>query len=296
MNSPSIKLIRRLIAASILLLGVLSCRSTAQEWPYFVTYSHALEEPGNLEIAFKGTQGAPPHGNSFVGGTLELEYGALGWWTSEVYLSGQDTSSDSTVFTGFRWENRFRPLMREHFINPVLYVEYENVNEADRSFLEVVGHDGAADLLVPNSVSRAETERALELKLILSSNARGWNYSGNFIAEKALHEGEPWEFGYALGVSRPLALAARPRPCVLCRENFIAGVELYGGLGDLNGFGLQATSHYLGPTVSFNIPSGPALTFSPSFGLNANSLGVLYRFKVSYEVEQVLNALHRRAR
>jgi hypothetical protein len=40
------------------------------------------------------------------------------------------------VFTGFRWENRFRPLMRSYFINPVPYVEFEDLNGADRSFRE----------------------------------------------------------------------------------------------------------------------------------------------------------------
>src|ERR1700723_3369399 len=77
----------------------------AQEPPYFVTYSHAMEEPGNLEIEFKGTQAAPKNDNAFGGATVEFEYGAKAWWTTEVYLSGQTTANDSTIFTGFRWEN-----------------------------------------------------------------------------------------------------------------------------------------------------------------------------------------------
>ena len=134
------------------------------------------------------------------------------------------------------------------------------------------------------------------MKLILSSNAKGWNISENFIAEKDLKESEPWEFGYALGVSRPLALAASGRACVFCRENFSAGAELYGGLGDLDGFGLKATSHYAAPTVAFNIPRGPTVSFSPSFGLNANSVGVIYRIKVAYEFQQISNWFRRSAR
>ena len=69
--------------------------------------------------------------------------------------------------------------------------------------------------------------------------------------EEALNLSEPWEFGYALGVSRPLALAASSKRCVFCRENFAAGVELYGGLGDLDEFGLKDTSHYLAPSSGF---------------------------------------------
>jgi hypothetical protein len=267
----------------------------AQEPPYFVTYSAALEEPGNLEISFKNTQAAPKGGNPFLGTAMELEYGVKGWWTTEFYLDGQATKNDSTIFTGFRWENRFRPLLREHVINPILYVEYENTNQADRSLLEIVGHDSIADLAIPNSIARQEVEREMELKLILSSNVKGWNFSENFIAEKALNQSEPWEFGYALGASRPLSLISRGKSCFFCRENFSAGAELYGGLGTTDGFGWKATSQYLGPTVSFDLPrGGPTIFFSPQFGLNDNSARVLYRFGVSYEIQQVANIFRRK--
>lgn len=257
----------------------------AQEPPYFVAYSHALEEPGNLEVAFKGLSASPKEANGFVSSVLELEYGATGWWTTELYLDGQSTRNDSTIFTGYRWENRFRVLPSEHWINPVLYVEYENVNAADKSLLEVVGHDSISDLQVNNAKGRGEVEHEMEGKLILSSNAKGWNFSENFIAEKNLSN-EPWEFGYALAASRPLALAAGAHACTLCRQNFAAGTELYGGLGTTQDFGLEATSHYAGPTVSFAVPHGPTLSFSPQFGLNDNSVGVLWRFKAAYEFEQ----------
>jgi hypothetical protein len=255
-----------------------------------------MEEPGNLEIENKTTQGMPKYGNYFAGETLEFEYGAKAWWTTELYLSGQSTLNDSTIFTGWRWENRFRPLFREHFINPVLYSEYENVNLADRSFLEVTGHQSIADVRLTNAQGRSETERSLELKLILSTNAKGWNFSENFISEKDLNESEPWEFGYALGLSRPLALAAKSHACTFCRETFSAGAELYGGLGDTDGFGLKATSHYLGPTISFDVPNGPTLAFSPNFGLNDNSVGTIFRFKVSYEIQQIGSWFHRGVR
>lgn len=78
------------------------------------------------------------------------------WWTTEVYLEGLSTRRDSTVFTGYRWENRFRMLPREHWINPVLYVEFENINGANRSLLEVVGNDGASDLVGLNRETRGE--------------------------------------------------------------------------------------------------------------------------------------------
>jgi hypothetical protein len=280
----------------LIFVGALAAICPAQEPPYFVTYSHAMEEPGNLEVSLKGSSAAPKYANPFVAETMELEYGVTAWWTTEVYLGGQHTSNDSTIFTGYRWENRFRPLLREHFINPVLYIEFEHLSAADKSMLEVVGHDSIADFLLTNAQGRSEIEKSLELKLILSSNTHGWNISENFIAEKALNEPEPWEFGYAVAVSRPLAFAASSHACVFCRDNFAAGAELYGGLGTTDGFGLKATSHYAGPTLSFDIPKGPTLTFSPQFGLNDNSIGVVYRFTLSYEIQQAFGFLHRGSR
>ena len=190
------------------------------------------------------------------------------------------------MFTGFRWENRFRVLPREHWINPVLYLEFENINGANRSLLEVVGHDGQDDLAGSNREGRQEKKRELEAKLILSSHVRGWTIAENFIAEKNVRHA-PFEFGYAAGVSRPLGLAARPDNCRLCPENFQAGVEVYGGLGTHESFGLRETSHYLAPTVAWTLPNGPTFKVSPVFGLTGQSAGFLLRVGVSYEISQV---------
>ena len=66
------------------------------------------------------------------------------------------TFGESTVFTGVRFENRFRPLKREHFLNPVLYVEYERKNGADKIMKEIEGHDTESDFLAPNAQARRE--------------------------------------------------------------------------------------------------------------------------------------------
>src|SRR5438270_726929 len=81
-----------------------------QESPYFVTYDHYLEEPGNLEVEYFSTFGPQHGGNDFHAFWAELEYGVTAWWTTELYVDGQTTFGDSTLFTGVRWENRFRPL------------------------------------------------------------------------------------------------------------------------------------------------------------------------------------------
>jgi len=281
------KVIARLLLSTL----AVTLPAAAQERPYFVTYSHEMEEPGNLEIEMFNVVGKPPAANQFLGSNIEFEYGVRTWWTSEFYLDGQATVNDSTIFTGYRWENRFRPLLREHWINPVIYVEFENTS-ADKALREVVGHDGVPDFLEPNWLARQDKEREIETKLILGSNYRGWNISENIIAEKNLSN-DPWEFGYAWAVSRPLKLAASAHKCAFCAERFQAGLEMYGGLGDRDSFGLNRTSHYVGPTVNWSAPNGTTLSFSPQFGLNDYSIPRLYRFGISYEIEQFLGIFRR---
>jgi hypothetical protein len=94
---------------------------------------------------------------------------------------------------------------------------------------------------------------------------------------------EPWEFGYAFGVSRPLALAATAGRCAFCPENFVAGLELYGGLGDAERFGLNDTSQYLAPLIAWNLPSSMTLKLSPGWGLNDDSLPFVLRFGFAIE-------------
>ncbi len=289
LDATELQLMKSYFFLILFFFALVSGSLHAQEH-YFVTYSHEMEEPGNLEIAAKNVGGTPKGGNAFLATAFELEYGVKAWWTAELYLDGQSTANESTIFTGFRFENRIRPLLREHWINPVLYFEFEDINAADKALLEVVGHDSRADFLIRND--RSEKQREAELKLILSSNFKGWNVSENFIAEKNLNN-SPWEFGYAIGASRPLALAAGAKPCTLCRENFALGAEMYGGLGDRHSFGLPDTSHYLGPVVTWDIPHGPTIRLSPNFGLNRTSNGFLFRFMISYEIDQFLSQLRR---
>jgi hypothetical protein len=263
----------------------------AQDKPYFVTYSQDLEEPGNLEIETKTALATPKGGNGYGATAMELEYGTRAWWTTELYLDGQATAQDSTVFTGFRIENRVRPLMRDHAVNPVFYVEYENISGADKTILEVVGHDSQADLAAPNGDLRRDHQHEAELKLILSSNVKDWNISENFISEKDMSH-SPWEFGYAVGAARPLRGAASSRECTVCAEKFIAGAEAYGGLGDTFALTMRSTSHYLAPLIGWQLPKGFRLSFSPGFGLTGTSLDRIYRVGLAREFDQVGNWFH----
>lgn len=274
----------RLATALLVVMAIVSpglCR--AQESPYIVTYDHYLEEPGNLEVEYFFTFGTQRDGKDFHAYWVEFEYGVKAWWTTEFYLDAQTTFGDSSIFTGFRWENRIRPLQREHFVNPILYFEYEQISEADKILKEVEGHDVESNHAEPNALTRRILDHELEFKLLLSKTFKGWNIAVNPLATKNLSPSNPWEFGYAMGASRPLALKASANPCNFCPENFIVGVELYGGLGDTQSLGLHQTSHYLAPVTAWNIPSGWTLRLSPGFGLNDDSHRLLLRWGLSRE-------------
>src|SRR5690348_7667354 len=96
------------IVVLLFLTCLIAVSAIAGDRPYFITYDQTMEEPGNLEIEMQGLTSSPQDGNQFLSGITEFEYGAKGWWTTEFYLDGQTTANESTIFTGFRWENRFR--------------------------------------------------------------------------------------------------------------------------------------------------------------------------------------------
>src|SRR6266487_4755135 len=98
MAATQLHLMKNFHLAILLPLLLLPC--AAQESPFFVTYTHHMEEPGNLDLEFSTTNGIPRAGQSgYVAPYLEMEYGVTARWTSELYLEGQSTSGDSTVFT-----------------------------------------------------------------------------------------------------------------------------------------------------------------------------------------------------
>ena len=267
----------------LLLFTLPAALADAQEAPYFVTYDHHLEEPGNLEIETSSTVGIPRSGQQlFVAPYAEIEYGVTGRWTSELYLESQATPGDSAVFTGWRIENRFRPFKREHGINPVFYLEYEGVNEASRILKEIEGH---AEISSERNADLSHTPvHELEGKLILSSDVHDWNLAGNFLATKNFSASEGFEFGYALGVARPLARLVSGRQCRFCRENFVAGLEMYGGLGSTLDLSLHDTAHYVAPAMGWQISDNSSIRFSTGIGLTHVSNPVLLRFGYSYEI------------
>jgi hypothetical protein len=265
------------------MLALVSEPALAQERAYFVTYDHYLEEVGNVEVAFATTSGLPKNDHAaYVAPWLEIEYGVTGWWTTELYLEGL-TSRDGSAYTGWRLENRFRPLKSEHAITPVVYFEYENINEASRIQKEVVGSGSLP--FEPIEELREEHAHEIEAKLILSSVIGRWNVAENVIVEKNLSEDEGFEFGYSVGASRSFGALARGDKCRVCAENFRAGVEWYGGLGTSDALSARGARHYIAPVVSWRVSDRSALKFSTAFGLSQASDRLLFRLGWAYEFD-----------
>ena len=273
----------------VLCLGCLVCASTpalAQERPerpYFVTYDNSLEERRDLEIGMSNTTGLPKGDlSSYNAPWLEIEYGVTKWWTTELYLESVITARDGSGFTGWRWEHRFRPLRSQHRVNPILYIEYEHLNEATRIQTEVVGSGPLP--IEPIRDLRQIAAHELEGKLILSSDVRGWNVSENAIFEKNLSANEGVEFGYSVGVSRSLGGVASGTTCHVCRESFVAGIEAYGGLGSTHAGGLHDTQHFLAPVLAWHLSHRVTFKASTGFGLTNASDRYLMRVGWVYEL------------
>jgi hypothetical protein len=87
-------LVTRFLVLILFCLGLVLCfpsRAAAQETPYFVAYSHHLEEPGNLEVEVYSIYGTQKAGGDFIAPWMELEYGVTAWWTTEFYIDSQTT-------------------------------------------------------------------------------------------------------------------------------------------------------------------------------------------------------------
>jgi hypothetical protein len=277
----SLRLLLSILVTVSLLLGTPASR--AQEEPYFVADSHHLLEPGDLEFSNSYVSGIMKRGREFTGGEFQLEYRLRKWWVTEIGLDGQSTLHESTIFTGYSWVNRFRPFPGNHWVNPVLSVGWEDTNAADKTIAEIEGHGEEANYSMPNDQARKIREREIETKLILSRDHKGCNLTGNVLAAKELGA-VPWQFGYALGVSRPLSTKDADEPCNFCLRRVSPGIEFYGGLGDAHHFGLHDTSHYAGPAIAWELSNGVAFKASANFGLTPDSQRTLIHFAVVYGI------------
>jgi len=129
----------------------------------FVLYNHHMATPGEKEIMLMNDIGQLPDGTRYTAQMIELELGITDQWTTEFMIEGQNTSGQGGYnFTGFRWENRYRLFDENVFLNPVLYLEYEDLSADSLYLMEVSGREDAADTVKPRP-----REQVLETRLIL---------------------------------------------------------------------------------------------------------------------------------
>jgi hypothetical protein len=137
------------LARSILALmvGCLFVRhASAGNEANFVLYDHHTDEKGETEVNvfgdFSNAVGDEPRYSAQL---FEIERALTDRWEAALYLEGDKTKDEDYQFGGLRLESRYRLFDYGVFLNPVLYVEYENLNPEHKYLLDVTGRTDMPD-------------------------------------------------------------------------------------------------------------------------------------------------------
>jgi hypothetical protein len=200
------------LARSILALmvGCLFVRhASAGNEANFVLYDHHTDEKGETEVNvfgdFSNAVGDEPRYSAQL---FEIERALTDRWEAALYLEGDKIKDEDYQFGGLRLESRYRLFDYGVFLNPVLYVEYENLNPDHKYLLDVTGRTDMPD-------GPEKWEHEIESKLIVGHDITNkFDVAFNWINETNLDTGR-WEFGYAAtpatargGKSKKLSLVA----------------------------------------------------------------------------------------
>lgn len=278
--------------------GLAVLQGTNRAWAgndlYFVTYNHHIEK-GEVEVMlmndftvpskFKRDEGQ----RSYFSQMIEVEYGVTEQFATEFMIEGfEEAASGQSRFTGFRWENRYRLFREEIPLNPMLYMEYEDLDPLTRFKMETSGWIRPPYL---ESGTEPDRERILESRLVLSQDFGPVNAAFNWINESDLTAGGFTAFGYSAGlryrfngghhkehergetVQGGHEHHAAPGKKASHRLLSAVGLELYGGLGDTRRFGLEPTrqEHYLEPIMMFHLHDRVMLHVGLAIGLSKAS-------------------------
>lgn len=257
---------RAILVAGMTMAGIPA--SHAGNDANFVLYNHHLPEAGEREIELMSDIGQEPAGTRYTAQMLEFTLGITDRWATEFMVEGQSTFGQGGYhFTGFRWENRYRVFKEEVFLNPVLYIEYEDLSPDTKYLMEVSGREDA----LPVAKARPR-ERVLETRLILSQDMGLLNIAANWLNESDLDTGIT-HFGYALGLNYGLT------------SDIMLGLEMFGGLGDSKK-GVTArgsiTQHYASPNIRIKLTPDWSVKAGGAIGLTNVSQDI-FRLAVSYE-------------
>lgn len=234
----------------------------------FILYNHHTAERGEKEIMFMNDFAQQADGQRYTAQMIEIEYGITDRWTAELMFEGQKSEGESYQFTGFRIENRLRLFEYGTFLNPVLYVEYEDLGEDTKYLMEVAGREDANEY-----TKKRPRERVLETRLILGNDiTENLDFSFNWINESDLDTGVT-AFGYAVGIN------------YAHQADVKFGVEFFGGVGD-DDVGTttnsKVTQHYLGTNIMYKVFPKISIKLGTAIGLTDVSQD-LFRFAVSYD-------------
>lgn len=252
----------------------------------FVLYNHHTADEGEKEIMLMTDIGQEPDGSRYASQMIEVELGITDKLTTEFIIEGPATFGVGRYhFTGFRWENRYRLFEYGFPLNPVIYIEWEDLSEDTKYLMEVSGREDAEE-----REKDRPRERILESRLILGQDiTEKLDVALNWINESDLDTGGT-AFGYAVGLNYKLS-ALPGRPIKHSEEEHgyhpevRIGLELFGALGD-NDKGITAdgsiTPHYLAPNILFHITENTMVKFGGAIGLT-NVSQDLFRAAIGYE-------------
>lgn len=292
------------LAFFVAVIGVVSVN--AQEG-YFTTYGHEVEK-GEIELMVMFDHTTPSMVDreegqkNFLSQMPKIGYNPTDKLEIELMVEAfQEFGTGISKFTGMRFETRYRLFKKEVFLNPTLYVEYEDLDPETRFKMETSGwvSEGHGNGEEGEAEGR---EKILESRFILSQNIGNWNIALNWINET---DTRTWKtpFGYAAGAMykltshygheasvfccsmHPDEISDKPGECSKCgmklagkggNKNVVASrltFEFLGGIGGPKkiGFYPDKQEHYFQPGIMLHLPGGNMLSTGFAFGLTDSS-------------------------
>jgi hypothetical protein len=271
-------------------LSLLTHQARAGNEANFVLYDHHTDQTGTTEINlfndFSNSVGNEPR---YAAQLFEFERALTDRWEAALYLEGDQIAGDDYLFGGWRLESRYRLFEYGTFLNPVLYVEYENLNPDHKYLLDVTGRTDTPK-------GPLSWEHEIESKVIVGHDITNkLDVAFNWINETSLDTGR-WEFGYALGVNCELVDAGDgekdgrrlAESASWAIKEVKLGGELYGGFGDST-LGLtlnpNVTQQYAGLNLQTELTNGLHVMVGGGAGLTRDSERGLLRLMIGYEFE-----------
>jgi len=168
---------------ALMTLVALAQTASAGRGANFVLYNHHTGPAGKKEIMIMNDLGQDPDGSRYMAQMLMLEFAVTNKWENAFMIEGQSTVGEEGYnFTGFRMESHYRLFEYGATLNPMLYLEYEDLGEDTKYLMEVSGRTDAAEKHKPRP-----RERVVETRIIVGQDiGETMTLSANWITESDL--------------------------------------------------------------------------------------------------------------